>query len=559
VRARTKARVALVATALALAAGPPAAAEAPATGAQPFIVGGTSPDPALASGVVRIVTVAGALCSGTVIAPSWVLTAGHCIEDRATVSGGGTTLTGLTWSIGATGLRHPFYTSSPSLLRYDFGLYQLDTPAPVVSPAPLADYADTQSWAAGSPSRTLGWGVPGSGLPPSDVLLQASMTVVDDRQCDENDTIIGAIFDPGTSLCTYAPNVSGCNGDSGGPLFTQQAGRWVQVGLTSYGPAGCWLHTVAAWMPAGLPWIRSVVAGGPPMVRLWGADRYGTAADVATAFDPGGVVFVATGENFPDSVAAGVTASRLGGPVLLVARDRVPDITAAALRYLRPSRVVVAGGPQAVADAVVRQVAAITGVTVERRGGTDRYDTARLLGEMVWPGATGGRVWVAGGAAFADPLAASAAAATFGEPFVLVGDAGLPDSAKSLLARLAPTSIVAVGDGVTLGAATRDALRVLAPLTEIADPDVHVRAIRVWDGLPTASDVVMATSGDFADALAGVALAGAPPAGPLLLTPKACLPAPVRDRLRAFGPQLVWLLGGPAALDAGIESYGTCP
>src|SRR5439155_24623495 len=80
---------------------------------------------------------------------------------------------------------------------------------------------------------------------------------------------------------------------------------------------------------------RIVLAGGPvavsvaveyalglsfPVTRLAGADRFATAAKLADAsFGTGApVVFLAPGRSFPDALAAGAAAGRLGGPVLLV-------------------------------------------------------------------------------------------------------------------------------------------------------------------------------------------------------------------------------------------------
>lgn len=116
---------------------------------------------------------------------------------------------------------------------------------------------------------------------------------------------------------------------------------------------------------------RIVVVGGPSAVsdavaealrsytpgevtRLAGPNRYATAALVATtAFDaPVRHVVVTTG-----SREAAVLAPAAGDtPVLLVAPERVPPETLAALRELRPGIVTVLGGPEDVSDAVVSQV-----------------------------------------------------------------------------------------------------------------------------------------------------------------------------------------------------------
>jgi putative cell wall-binding protein len=61
------------------------------------------------------------------------------------------------------------------------------------------------------------------------------------------------------------------------------------------------------------------------VTRISGADRYGTAVQVSKATFPStGVIFVATGENFPDALAAGPVAGTQGSPVLLTTSGLVP-------------------------------------------------------------------------------------------------------------------------------------------------------------------------------------------------------------------------------------------
>ena len=73
---------------------------------QPFVVGGVPAEARWGSVVVRI-DIGGSLCSGTLISQQWILTAGHCIEDRATVYVGSTSVPSLTSLGGATGYAHP--------------------------------------------------------------------------------------------------------------------------------------------------------------------------------------------------------------------------------------------------------------------------------------------------------------------------------------------------------------------------------------------------------------------------------------------------------------------
>ena len=87
--------------------------------------------------------------------------------------------------------------------------------------------------------------------------------------------------------------------------------------------------------------LRRVRVDGP-LVRYEGVDRYGTGVDISKRTAPPGVdvVYVATGENFPDALA-GSAASGGRGPILLVTRKVIPDAVVSELKRLKPGRVVV--------------------------------------------------------------------------------------------------------------------------------------------------------------------------------------------------------------------------
>jgi putative cell wall-binding protein len=73
---------------------------------------------------------------------------------------------------------------------------------------------------------------------------------------------------------------------------------------------------------------------------------------------PGGadVAFLATVDTFPDALAAGPVAALLGGPLLLTDPSSLSGATADELRRLDPSRVVILGGPGAIATSVEVEV-----------------------------------------------------------------------------------------------------------------------------------------------------------------------------------------------------------
>ena len=543
-----------------------------ASSPMPRIVNGQAADVELAEFVVRIVTDDDRLCTGTLIDRRWVLTAGHCISSRATVYVGDTTVDGLESAGGATGHVHPYYSDADEVPRFDFGLYELDAPTgePVTGWPLLIDVSDSWAWIAGTSATAAGWGLTSASGSLTTTLQQANLQVQDDSTCESLDLTIGAIFDPTTAICATDALASACNGDSGGPLLVRDSSsRYAILGVTSYGPEDCDGHSVFGWMPAGISWIRSVT--GLPLgsgstsssdrvvTRIFGLDRYETSAAVGAFWDDADSVFVATGAKFPDALAAGATAAASGSPVLLVNSNGVPDATRYQIRRLAPSTIYVAGGPAAIDDGVIAELGAIVGSNVVRFGGVDRYETSDLLGGIADAANSGGRIWVASGRDFADPLVASTAAAVFGEGFVLIdGINPVPERTMTRLRELSPSKIVVLGDDSSFGPAVRASLSSVATIQYLTGGDASWRSAMVWGDLTDSQWVSLATVENFPDALSAVPFSSIEPVSPLMLTPSDCVPTAVRDQVARLGAERVALFGGPAALSNRVETLQPC-
>jgi spore germination protein YaaH/putative cell wall-binding protein len=179
--------------------------------------------------------------------------------------------------------------------------------------------------------------------------------------------------------------------------------------------------------------------------RLWGPDRYATAAAASAAsFSPGvPVAYVATGTNFPDALAGGVAAGRFGGPILLASRDDLPASTIAELSRLRPGRVVVIGGPGVVGDGVLNRIRPYTG-GVTRIFGADRYATAVALSQSTTVPNTE-TVYIATGTNFPDGLSATPAAVQAVAPLLTLPGNRIPPAVAAELRRLDPQHIIILG------------------------------------------------------------------------------------------------------------------
>lgn len=96
--------------------------------------------------------------------------------------------------------------------------------------------------------------------------------------------------------------------------------------------------------------------------RVFGPDRYGTAAELAQYYPNGlDTVVVATGEVFPDALSGAAWAGDQAGPVLLVSEDDVPWEARQALSQLDPQEIIIVGGPGVISVAVEELLATYVG------------------------------------------------------------------------------------------------------------------------------------------------------------------------------------------------------
>jgi hypothetical protein len=70
------------------------------------------------------------------------------------------------------------------------------------------------------------------------------------------------------------------------------------------------------------------------------------------------LAYVATGQNFPDALAAGAAAAVHGAPTMLVRGVSIPGASATELERLNPVRIILLGGPGVVSKSVFDALAA---------------------------------------------------------------------------------------------------------------------------------------------------------------------------------------------------------
>jgi secreted trypsin-like serine protease len=210
------------------------------------VVGGSNAAPGEFPAVAEI-TFGTFLCTGTLIAPTVVLSAGHCgsVTGAAVASPASWPTALITVRIGSNkpgqGEKRPVssVTLNPNYLAtsgYDISLLALSS-ASTKAPAKVAGTSEGSLWTAGTSETIVGWGTTSEGGSTPDTLQKAQVPITTDAVCG------GAYsdFDPKTMICAGFPQggVDTCQGDSGGPMFGRTgAGVLRVVGSTSFGE-GC--------------------------------------------------------------------------------------------------------------------------------------------------------------------------------------------------------------------------------------------------------------------------------------------------------------------------------
>lgn len=304
--------------------------------------------------------------------------------------------------------------------------------------------------------------------------------------------------------------------------------------------------------------------------RLYGQTRIETAIRISqTGWTSAQTVLLARADDFPDSLVSVPLSRRYDAPILLTYPDQLDPAVLEEIQRLGAKHVIILGGSGVMGKQITDPLDQEPGLTWERIGGKDRYDTAVQVAERL---GGNGQVILTSGENFPDALAIGPYAGETETPILLTSAKQIPDVTQQELQKLGAYAASSGGEGATKtyviggeGVVTPAVTQGLTQLQRIAGKDRYETAAQVYwftqknlTATPqsTMPKAYLVTGEDFPDALVAGALTVkqnaylfmSPPNDLPLTTYSTLINTTVMDKL------WVILVGGSSVLTERVQS-----
>lgn len=248
------------------------------------------------------------VCTGTLIAPDVVLTAGHCagINPRNVVAN--TTdysRTGGARSVVARTVAYPNWENT-----YDVAVIVLQAPITAVVPRRMGTSCTFSGFASSTSVRLVGFGATDMEGATSNTVLKEAMTAVTDPLCNSGNGCNTIVAPGGEFIAGGGGTADSCFGDSGGPVYLDTGRGPVVIGAVSRGvnnaATPCGGGGIYVRTDKIVEWIEETAGRAVMKDECDGDERMGTGEEDEEADEVGGCS--ATGASSGSLLSFGVLA-----------------------------------------------------------------------------------------------------------------------------------------------------------------------------------------------------------------------------------------------------------
>lgn len=293
------------------------------------------------------------------------------------------------------------------------------------------------------------------------------------------------------------------------------------------------------------------------LTRIYGQLRYNTMGALVDAggWSKGNCAVLASGEDYPDALAASALAGVKNAPILLTTPSALSGEASSRLSSLAPATVYIVGGVNAVSQGVENSVRSLLpNSNVVRIAGATRYETSLGIAQEIRGNSD--TVIIATGGNYADALSVSPYAFKKKAPILLCSpSSGLTDEALNEVKTSGYTRAVIVGGTSAVSNSVEAQLKAqgVSSITRLAgstryETSSEIVKFELSAGLGFSMNNMLLTTGqNFPDALAAGPLAAKRSAPLLLVDPSGNIASSFLSSYRGQISQAN-VVGGPAAI-----------
>ncbi len=265
--------------------------------------------------------------------------------------------------------------------------------------------------------------------------------------------------------------------------------------------------------------------------RLAGKDRYETSIEVSKKYNNRDTVIISSGEKYTDELTATVLANKLDVPILLTRKDEVSTKTLDEIKRLGSKNIIIIGEKETISEKVEKTLSAYK---LERIGGSNRYETAVLLGEKLGKLTNkNDRVILVDGTNFPDAIAMTSKGVEESTPILLTEPTKLNNSTKKALEEWKVSDVIIGGGPNSVSSSIEKELKENKNVERISGNNRYETSVKVASNVyKNPTHAVLASGEVFPDAIVGAPYA-AKYKYPIVLSQGNNVPKVVKDYVGA--------------------------